>query len=86
MTSRVVTQFHEKYHHCGLDQLLELLFVGRIFSNCLPFRKLRSVPLPQLMSDLPTEILAVNEPAFSYTGVDYFGPVKVKYSKQARKN
>lgn len=38
------------------------------------------------MSDLPTEILAVNEPAFSYTGVDYFGPVKVKYSKQARKN
>ena len=38
------------------------------------------------MSDLPKERLAINEPALSYIGVDYFGRLTVKHSKQTRKN
>ena len=36
------------------------------------------------MSDLPAERLAVYESVFSYTGVDYFGPIISKQSKKTR--
>ena len=39
-------------------------------------------PKPQFMSDLPAERLAIYEPAFSYTGVDYFGPINLKQRKK----
>ena len=43
-------------------------------------------PKPQFMSDLPAERLAIYEPAFSYTGVDYFGPINLKQRKKTRTN
>ena len=38
------------------------------------------------MSDLPAERLAIYEPAFSYTGVDYFPPITLKQIKKSRTN
>ena len=84
--------FHEKYHHCGRDQTLTSIkeefwvingksVVNCILNNCLLCRRLTVKPKTQFMSDLPAERLAIYEPAFSYTEVDYFGPITLKQSK-----
>lgn len=37
------------------------------------------------MADLPPERLAVNQPAFTYTGLDYFGPLEVTVGRHREK-
>ena len=34
------------------------------------------------MSDLPAQRSAIYEPSFSYTGVNYFGPIILKQRKK----
>ena len=36
------------------------------------------------MTDLPDERIGLNEPAFSYTGIDFFAPLFVKHSNHTR--
>ena len=36
------------------------------------------------MVDLPDESVVLYEPAFSHTGIDFFGPLVVKHSKRTR--
>ena len=36
------------------------------------------------MADLPDERIGLYKPAFSYTGIDFFGPLVVKHSKRTR--
>ena len=36
------------------------------------------------MADLPDERVGLYEPAFSYTGIDFFGPLVFKHSKCTR--
>ena len=38
------------------------------------------------MSHIPSDQLAVNEKAFSNSGVGYFGPILIKSSKRTRLN
>ena len=96
VTSLVVTQFHEKYHHYGRDQTLASIreefwilngksVVRRILDKCLLCRRLKVKSKPQFMSDLLAVRLEIYEPAFSYIGVDYFGPIfKTKQKKQGQ--
>ena len=56
--------------------------VRRILDNCLLFSRLKVKPKLQFLSDLPTERLAIYEPAFSYTGVDCFDTIILKQSKK----
>ena len=41
--------------------------------------------MQQLMADLPKERLIPYEPAFTYTGVDFFGPFFVKRGRGSEK-
>jgi len=41
-------------------------------------------PSPQIMSSLPQERLAVHQPPFSFTGIDYFGPLLIKSHRKTR--
>ena len=36
------------------------------------------------MADLPDERIELYEPAFSYIGIDFFGPLVAKYLKSTR--
>ena len=38
------------------------------------------------MADLPTERLSIKQQPFTYTSVDYFGPIYVKFSRKTRSN
>ena len=97
VTTLIINHFHENYHHCGRDQTLAIIreqfwitngksIVKKSLNKCIPCRKQKITPQPQFMSDLPAERLAYNEPAFSFTGTDYFGPLIVKQSKKTRQN
>ena len=97
VTTLIINHFHENYHHCGRDQTLAVIreqfwiingksIVKKSLNKCIPCRKQKITPQPQFMSDLPEERLAYNEPAFSFTGTDYFGPLIVKQSKKTRQN
>ena len=56
----------------------------KIIYNCLYCKQQRVKPQPQLMADLPLERLSCLQPTFSFTGVDYFGPVTVKRGYRTR--
>ena len=58
--------------------------VKSMISKCLDCRKLRGKTCQQKMSDLPEEQL-IEEPPFSYCGVDLFGPFVVKESRNIYK-
>ena len=77
---------HQNNHHCGTEQLRAFsreryrIVNGRhlarkVIYNCLHCKRQRVKSQPQLMANLPPKRL---QPPFSFTGVDYFGPVTVK--------
>ena len=95
LTYLLLLYIHQNNHHCGRDQLLGLSrerywivngrhLAGKIIYNCLYCKQQIVKPQPQLMADLPPERLSYLQPAFWFTGVDYFGPVTVKGSYRTR--
>jgi len=87
--------FHCKNHHCGREQLLSCIherywivngksIIRKIIKECLYCKRRRVNPKNQLMSNLPYERTSSNQPPFTYTGVDYFGPITIKQSKRTR--
>ena len=55
-----------------------------MISKCVDCRKLRGKTCQQKMSDLPEERL-IEEPPFSYCGVDMFGPFLIKEGRKIHK-
>ena len=86
---------HQNNHHCGREQLLALsreqywIVNGRhlarkVIYNCLYCKQQRVKPQPQLTADLTLERLSYLQPPFSFTDIDYFGPVTVKRDYRTR--
>ena len=56
--------------------------VQRVLNTCVPCKRHHAKPAEQLMASLPRERVDVGKnPPFTYTGVDYFGPMSVKYRR-----
>ena len=95
--SRLLVQNHHKRDiEAGLNYLiaslrLEFWIVGsrvlvkRVLRNCLDSKKSNAKPLTPVMSPLPQCRLAIGCPTFHFTGVDYFGPILVKYGRSSPK-
>ncbi len=56
-----------------------------ILSKCIICRKHQTRPSCQKMPDLPQHRVTPDEPAFSMTGVDYFGPLDTKHGRSTKK-
>lgn len=56
----------------------------KILRNCSHCKRERVKPQAPYISDLPKERLAIGEKPFTYTGIDYFGPIVVKLSIKTR--
>ncbi|XP_078495525.1 uncharacterized protein LOC144750934 [Ciona intestinalis] len=96
LTDLIITYHHSAAGHSGLNHTLNLLSqrffvmkstaaVRRVLNNCLPCRRRYAKPAQQLMSSLPSPRLQVEAPPFSYTGVDYFGPIMVRQGRSSVK-
>ena len=54
-------------------------------NECLYCKRRRAKPTVPLMASLPKERLALCEPPFTHTGLDYFGPISVKRGRVTEK-
>ena len=88
---------HQKHCHQGVEYMRALIqqnfaivklrtALRSIQSKCVVCRKRKAETLSPMMADLPRERLAFGSPAFTNTGLDYFGPfyVAVKRSTEKR--
>ena len=92
LTKLIIHDVHERNAHVGSNQVMSLLrekyYIMKGFSQiktvlgkCVECKKERAQPVEQLMADLPKERVEVDKPPFTYVGVDYFGPMQVKYRR-----
>ena len=96
VTDLIVRHFHEVEGHSGANHVLTrirmkywivngLAAVRRIIGKCIFCRKRAARLGQQIMAPLPENRLRYDEAPFSYTGVDYFGPVFVKSGRSLHK-
>ena len=95
--SLILRDIHERYMHTGRHHILSLsrehywIYKGcslarKIVSSCFTFNRRVVKPVAPLMANLSTERLSIKQQSFTYTGVDYSGPIYVKFSRKTRSN
>ena len=87
LSTLLVLDKHERNYHIGREQTLSLLreSVWIIKSKHQYERSYRIVVTQSpIMSNLPKARLAINQPPFTNTGIDYFVPLTVKQGRCSR--
>ena len=59
--------------------------VKRALKECLSCRRQNAKPEVQVMANLPLARLEAEEPPFTHSGIDYFGPIMVKHGRSELK-
>ena len=73
-------ELQQKFWILGIRNALR-----NIKSRCISCRKYSAVGQAPIMTDLPKERVEKVEFPFTYVGVDYFGPIEVKYMRKTLK-
>ena len=93
----IIKHYREENLHVGREQILSSLrskywipacrgIIRSVITYCLYRKGERIKPAPLFMSDIPEDILCIDEKPFTNTGVDYLGPYHIKLSKRTRSN
>ena len=96
VTSLIIRHFHERLGHCGQEHLLSRLReefwvikaraeIKRELGKCIACKRRQAQRMTQEMADLPKVRTTPYEPPFTYTGIDYFGPLYVKRGRGTAK-
>ena len=95
--SRLIVRFcHGSLAHAGREQTLAQTrkmfwilggrgFAKNIIRNCFKCRRLNERPMKKVMAPLPKERLQPYKPPFTFSGVDFFGPLMVKWGRGSAK-
>ena len=97
ISSLIISHIHHINLHVGREHTLAKIrefywittgksIVRKVIRSCLYCKRQRIKPVAPYMSDLPKERVAIGDKPFTYTGIDYFGPIVVKLSKRTRFN
>ena len=92
VTDLIIKQTHEKNGHVGINHCLTVIrrkfyplkgysTVRKVVKSCISCKKGYKKPCEQKMADLPTDRTVIDNPPFTVTGIDYLGPVLVKYGR-----
>ena len=92
----IVRHYHEFAAHSGREQTLCELqrmfwFIGgrslvkKIIRSCIKCRRMNAKPMEQFMGSLSGARLEAYRPPFTFTGVDLFGPLTVKWGRGTAK-
>ena len=96
ITHLIIADAHERYghqnHNTIINELLQRYWIPRLKAtyytvrrNCQHCKNQLAKPKPPAMADLPQARLAAFSRPFTYTGVDYFGPILVSVGRHSEK-
>lgn len=96
VTNLIVQQAHLLLRHATAERTLVAVHkkywiprgrasVNSIIKNCFDCKRFRAMPDISLMSPLPVHRLQDDRPAFSNTGIDYFGPIVTTVGRRKEK-
>ncbi|XP_076839331.1 uncharacterized protein LOC143484479 [Brachyhypopomus gauderio] len=92
----ILRDIHQRTGHCGRSYVLAQLrcrywipqannAIRKIINKCTVCRRMTGKAGEQMMADLPEDRLLPDQPPFTNTGVDYFGPFEVKRGRSSVK-
>ncbi|XP_062538894.1 uncharacterized protein LOC134207184 [Armigeres subalbatus] len=92
ITFFIVDWFHRRFRHANRETVVNEIrqrfdipmlrrLVDKVAGNCVVCRIAKSAPKPPAMAPLPEMRLAAFNQPFTFTGLDYFGPVLVKIGR-----
>jgi len=96
VTKLVIMEEHRRLHHpsaerllCSIQQTFRIIrsraAINRCLNGCFICKRMRAKPDPPMMAALPRHRLEALQPPFTNTGIDYFGPIEVKYLRRSLK-
>ncbi|XP_057380643.1 uncharacterized protein LOC130703040 [Daphnia carinata] len=97
LTKKIIWDHHFRNMHVKTERFLTDLrsrywilsgrkVVKSVLNNCWPCKRTSAKPSPPLMASLPVHRLTPHLPAFTYTGIDYFGPLTVRVGGRGRRH
>ncbi|XP_052901623.1 uncharacterized protein LOC128309307, partial [Anopheles moucheti] len=95
-TELLILSYHERYRHCNhrtvVSELRARYYIpqvlgeyNRVRKSCQRCKIDGATPEPPSMGNVPSQRVAVGQRAFSFTGVDYFGPLLVAVGRRVEK-
>ncbi|XP_062547153.1 uncharacterized protein LOC134212888 [Armigeres subalbatus] len=96
LTALLVDSYHRRFKHQNRETVFNEIrqqfripklrsLIQRVAKNCQHCKVQKAVPKPPMMAPLPKVRLTPHIRAFSYTGIDYFGPILVKQGRSLAK-
>ncbi|XP_062714584.1 uncharacterized protein LOC115266180 [Aedes albopictus] len=96
ITAKIIEDFHVRYGHASketmVNEVRQAYFipklrtaVGKVINGCLVCRLRKSKPTVPRMAPLPVQRMQPFVRAFSYVGLDYFGPIDVSIGRRTEK-
>ena len=96
LVTYLISDVHKSLGHMGRQTLISTLrktywtvgvnsLVKSFMRSCITCRKYNAQPVHPKMSDLPADRVSSDEPAFTHTGIDFFGPFEVTNGRKQEK-
>lgn len=96
ITWLIVDFYHRKFHHHHNEIVVNEIrqrycitgmraLVRQICKNCQKCKNQRVIPSPPEMGNLPAERITAFTRPFTFTGIDYFGPIEVVVGRRREK-
>ena len=93
---RLMDHYHQQHEHQGQEAVFNDMRrkywvldmranIKKTWRRCQKCSNGRAQPVPPIMGELPLCRLAADEPPFTFTGLDYFGPVEVTVKRRTEK-
>ncbi|XP_065084796.1 uncharacterized protein LOC135707005 [Ochlerotatus camptorhynchus] len=92
VTALIIDSFHRKFGHANKETIVNEIrqqfhvselrgVVGKLVKECCRCKVRKTIPQPPRMSQLPEARLTPYVRPFTFTGLDYFGPITVRFGR-----